>query len=396
MSNQQRDERIKTMEKLRARGLDPFGHKFVGARPVAAALAAYDAAQDGQVAACVAGRLRLIREMGKAAFADLRDWTGKIQLYFKKDKIGEAAWETFKSLDLGDHVGVTGELFKTRTGEITVAVRELTLLGKALLPLPEKYHGLKDTELRYRQRYLDLIANPEVLAAFLTRTRLVKQIRAYLDARGFVEVETPMMHPIPGGAAARPFTTHHNAQDMELYLRIAPELYLKRLLVGGMERVYEINRNFRNEGMDKRHNPEFTMMEVYQAYGDYNDMMDLTEGLITTLAREISPDMKLPYGELTLDLTPPWPRKKYLDLFTQYVGCAWDDRTVILEKAKKDEIPMAGRPLEAIAGDLFERHVEPTLIGPVFITEYPTAICPLTKAKRDDPKVCERFELFIA
>ncbi|MBI3269328.1 MAG: lysine--tRNA ligase [Planctomycetes bacterium] len=397
MSNQQRDERLKTLDKLRALGLDPFGGKFVGARPIAELLAGYNPTQEAPApTVTAAGRIRTIRDMGKAAFADLRDSSGKVQLYFKQNQMGDALWNLYKCLDLGDLVGVSGELFKTRTGELSIGVKQLTLLCKSILPLPEKYHGLRDVELRYRHRYLDMIANPEVQDTFRRRIRILSQIRRYLDERAFLEVETPMMHPIPGGAAARPFITHHNTLDMELYLRIAPELYLKRLLVGGFERVYEINRNFRNEGIDTRHNPEFTMMEVYQAYGDYNDMMDLTEGLFVHLARDVQADLRLPYGEMTLDLTPPWPRRKYLELFRQHVGFEWDDRARVLERAAADHIPTGTRPIEAVAGDLFERHVEPTLAGPVFITEYPTPICPLTKAKREDPKVCERFELFIA
>jgi lysyl-tRNA synthetase class 2 len=344
----------------------------------------------------VAGRVTAIRKHGKAAFLDLRDAWAKIQVYIKKNQVSERDFELYQLLDVGDILGVKGALFRTRTGELTVQARELAFLGKALRPLPEKFHGLRDTELRYRQRYLDLIANPEVAHTFRLRSQIISLLRKFLNAEGFLEVETPMMHPIPGGATARPFITHHNTLQMDLYLRIAPELYLKRLLVGGFSKVFEINRNFRNEGISTRHNPEFTMLEVYQAYADYNDMMKLVENTISFVIRELGLPARLPFGELKIDYTPPWPRLKYMELYREQVGFSWGDGERALARARELEIPVEGRSLAAIENDLFEKLVEPNLSGPVFVTDYPVAICPLTKRKPGEPEVCERFELFIA
>ncbi|MBI3097907.1 MAG: lysine--tRNA ligase [Planctomycetes bacterium] len=395
MSDDLRQARLKKLAALRELGLDPYGQRFPGAIPVREALGLFVEGRE-DVAVTVAGRLMALRKMGKAQFADLHDITGKIQVYVREDKMDPAQAARFPHLDLYDLLGVSGTLFRTRTGEVTIAARELTPLAKALNPPPEKWHGLTDVEVRYRKRYLDLIANPEVRETFLRRTRIIASIRRELDARGFVEVETPMMHPIPGGAAARPFITHHNSLDMDLYLRIAPELYLKRLLVGGFPKVYEINRNFRNEGFSTKHNPEFTMMEVYEALGDYSTMMELTEQLVATLAREVSPAHRIPFDGAVYDFTPPWRRVAYMDLFREHAGVAWGDAAAIRAKAAAAGLPTGSRPVEAVANDLFEKYCEPTLTGPVFVIDYPTAICPLTKAKRDRPEICERFEAHVA
>ena len=400
MSNNLREERLKSLEFIRQMGIDPFGGKFPGVTPIKDVLAKFPELETHDpntgTKITTAGRIMTLRAHGKAAFLDIHDRDAKIQVYIKKDKVGEQLFALYEHLDMGDIIGVTGVLFKTRTGEITIYADSFTLLTKTLLPMPEKWHGLTDVETRYRKRYLDLISNPEVRASFVQRTKMINSIRQFLQARGFLEVETPMMHPIPGGATARPFTTHHNALNMQLYLRIAPELYLKRLLVGGMEKVFEINRNFRNEGISTKHNPEFTMMELYEAYGDYNTMMELTESLVVSLVKEISPDMKLAFGEKQIDFTAPWQRKPYLDLFKEHVGIDWFDKDAIMARAKKEGLELKDRSADALANDLFEKFVEPNLQGPVFIIDYPTAICPLTKAKKDKPQECERFELFIA
>lgn len=389
--NRQKADRLKNLKALKEIGINPFGVRFPATQPI---LKITKDPYGSQV--IVAGRVMTIRKHGKTAFLDVKDWTGKIQIYIKKDTIGEALYRLYELIDIGDIIGVKGELFKTKTGEITIFANELTLLTKALLPLPEKWHGLKDIEIRFRKRHLDLITNPESMQTALKRVKIIQSLRDFLNKQDFIEVETPMMQPIPGGATARPFITHHNTLDMDLYLRIAPELYLKRLLVGGMEKVYEINRNFRNEGISTYHNPEFTMLELYQAYADYQDMMEITEKMIVNLAREISADLKIPYGETTLDLNPPWPRKKYLELFRQYTEMDWQDQKAVLARAKKLEIDTQKTTYEAVANDVFEKLVEPNLTGPIFVLDYPTAICPLTRAKEDNPQLCERFELFLA
>ncbi|MEK7866868.1 MAG: lysine--tRNA ligase [Planctomycetota bacterium] len=396
MADDQRQNRIAHMEALRGLGVDPFGRKFTGATPLKTANDAYvEGKGEDQASFTVAGRIVMVRDFGKAAFLVLQDWSGRLQVYARKDALGEQKFAIYKNLDIGDIVGGHGKLGKTKTKETTLFLDDLCILSKSLSPLPEKFHGLQDVEIRYRQRYVDLIANPEVMKTFLRRSRTLSEIRRYLDERGFVEVETPMMQPIPGGASARPFITHHNTLDMDLYLRIAPELYLKRLLVGGMERVYEINRNFRNEGISTRHNPEFTMMELYQAYGDLGDMMEITEGLVTHLVSQFAPDLKLKWGEVELDFSRPWARKPYFELYQEHVKVDFKDIDAVTAKARQHGLDVKGRPPAALANDLFEMFVEPSLKGPVFVTEYPTAICPLTKAKPDRPEVCERFEMFV-
>jgi len=384
-------ERRKKRDALLAKGIDPYGGRFDGGEQIAAVTGDY---QEGRTVR-VAGRMLALRNFGKAAFIDVRDASGKIQVYVRKDQIGEDAFELFKLLDLGDIIGVEGELGKSRTGEITAFAKSLCILSKALLPPPEKWHGLRDVEIRYRRRYVDLFANPEVMKAFRQRTRIISRIRQYLDGCGFMEVETPMMQPIPGGAAARPFITHHNTLDMDLYLRVSPELFLKRLLVGGMERVYEINRNFRNEGISTRHNPEFTMMEVYQAYADYNVMMDLAEALISTLAVELAGKAQVEFGEHTLDFAAPWPRRKWNDLLTEYAGVGLEDEEGLRRRAKELDRDPSGHKA-AVADRLFEACVEQQLIRPTFVLDYPVAICPLTRACADAPEFAERFELYVA
>jgi len=390
--NKQQQDRLKNLEALIKLGIDPYGHKFPQIQSIKTILGKSQSLIDTNNPVTVAGRIMTTRKHGKTAFLDIKDSTAKIQLYIKKDKLADEFFQIYTLLDLGDIIGIKGTLFKTKTGETTILVNELTLLAKSLTPLPEKWHGLKDIEIRYRQRYLDLMTNPDAMETFKKRIRIIQETRHFLNQEGFLEVETPMMQSIPGGATARPFVTYHNTLEMNLYLRIAPELYLKRLLVGGMEKVYEINRNFRNEGISSYHNPEFTMMEVYQAYADYNDMMDLTERLIISLAKENT----LTYGDTTINMQSPWPRKSYLELFQKHTGTDWNQREKVLNKARSEGLELANRSHETIANDLFEKLVEPNLDGPVFVIDYPIAICPLTKSKRTQPEVAERFELFIA
>ena len=384
-------ERVRKMEEIRAKGIDPYGSRFENVAHVADVVKDY---AEGR-AVRIAGRMLAARKFGKAAFINVSDASGKIQVYVRKDTVGDAAFEVFDLLDLGDIVGIDGEMGKSKTGEITVFAKGLRILSKALLPPPEKWHGLRDVETRYRERYVDLFANPEVMETFRRRARIVACIRRYLDARGFLEVETPMMQSIPGGAAARPFVTHHNTLDMALYLRVSPELFLKRLLVGGMERVYEINRNFRNEGISTRHNPEFTMMEVYQAYGNLGDMMELSEGMITAALDEIHPAREIPFGERKLNFATPWARRRWNDLLKEYAGVGLEDEDGMRRKAKELGRDPGGDKA-AVADRLFEHCVEHQLVQPTFVVDYPIALCPLTKARTDDPNYAERFELYIS
>ena len=347
----------------------------------------------------IAGRLISKRAMGKASFCDIQDRDGKIQLYVRVDGIGEDAYEEFKKFDIGDLVGVKGDVFKTHKGEISIKVKEIILFSKSLLPLPEKWHGLKDTDLRYRQRYVDLIVNPEVKKTFITRSRIIKTIREFLDDRGFLEVDTPLLNTIPGGAAAKPFITHHNTLDIDLYLRIAPELYLKRLIVGGLEKVYEMGRMFRNEGMSIKHNPEFTMLEVYEAYNDYKGMMELTENLISSVAQDVLGTMKIMYQSEEIDLTPPWKRITMNDSVKEYTGvdfdeivCDEDARRIAKEKGLHIKESMSKGEILSL---MFEKFVEGNLIQPTFIFDYPVEISPLTKRKPEKSELTERFEVFI-
>ena len=347
----------------------------------------------------MAGRMMSKRVMGKASFCHIQDRKGRIQSYVSRDGVGEESYAAFKKFDIGDIIGVKGEVFVTQKGEISVKAHEVSLLSKSLKVLPEKFHGLKDQEIRYRQRYMDLIVNPEVKDTFLKRSAIIKEIRNYLDSREFVEVETPVLQTIAGGAAARPFITHHNALDIDMFLRISLELPLKRLIVGGFERVYEIGRVFRNEGISIRHNPEFTLLEVYQAYTDYNGMMDLTEGLIRTVAAKILGNPVVRYGEHTLDLGKPFPRLTMTDAVKKYAGVDFSAvKTTEAARAiaKAHNIPFEERHAKGdILNLFFEEYAEKNIIEPTFITEYPVEISPLAKRKPDDPEFTERFELFI-
>ena len=347
----------------------------------------------------VAGRIMSMRKFGKAAFFHLRDNSGNIQVYARRDLLGEEAYNQFKKWDVGDIAGVEGTLFKTKTGELSLEASLLVLVTKSLRPLPEKFHGLTDVETRYRQRYLDMIVNPEVGEVFRKRVEIIRLVREFLSNRGFLEVETPMMQPVPGGATAKPFLTHHNALDMDLYLRIAPELYLKRLLVGGFDKVFEINRNFRNEGLSTRHNPEFTMLEFYQAYATYHDLMDLTEELISWLAEMITGSMDIMYQGTEVNLAPPWRRLTMEEALVQVggidAGLLKDDAAVLaLAKEKGIALSNEAGPGKAKT-ELFELLVEDKLIDPTFITSYPTEVSPLARRNEDDPTITDRFELFI-
>lgn len=353
---------------------------------------------EGQEVA-IAGRLMSKRGMGKASFADVQDKTGRIQLFIKIDNIGEEAYEASKKLDIGDIVGIRGEVFKTHKEEISVRVNELTLLSKSLLPLPEKFHGLKDVDLRYRQRYVDLIVNPEVRDTFVKRSKIIKGIRDFLDNLGYLEVETPILNNIPGGAAARPFITHHNTLDIDMYLRIATELHLKRLIVGGLERVYEIGRIFRNEGMDIKHNPEFTTIELYQAYTDYVGMMDLVEQLIAKLAEDVCGSTKISYDGTEINLTVGWKRVTMVLAVKEYTNVDFSKITSDEEaRVAAKSLGIAVKSTDTwgtVLNKFFEEKVEDNLIQPTFITDYPVEVSPLAKRKADDPRLTERFEVFI-
>jgi len=386
-------QRREKLQKLRQWKIDPYGGRFENAVPAETVKAGYTDGQEGQRARC-AGRIVLLRDIGKLIFVTLRDSSGTIQLGFSKQLMAQQ-WDFLKLLDLGDIIGAEGQLGKTKTGEITIWTDSVTLLSKALLPPPEKFHGLADPDLRYRMRYVDLWANPEVMKRFKTRSAIIASIRQFLNERGFLEVETPMMQAQAGGAAARPFITHHNSLNLDLYLRIAPELFLKRLLVGGMEKVFEINRNFRNEGLSTRHNPEFTMMELYEAYADYRVMMDLSEELISRLIETHVGSWKLPFGSMEIDYSRPWRRARYADLLAEHAGCRIDDMPSVRAKARQLGIPETNMDDAVVINAVFEETVESHLINPTFVMDYPAAICPLTKQSKADPRYAERFELFI-
>ena len=383
------------LEALRQRGENPYENRMVPTHRAQQIVAEFERMEGQEVV--VAGRLRALRVHGKATFADLQDGSGRIQLFVALDTVGEERYRAFGELDLGDVIGARGEVFRTRRGEISVRVIEFALLAKALRPLPEKWHGLKDVEQRYRRRYLDLIVNPEVRRIFIARSQVIASLRATLAAKGYIEVETPMLHPIPGGAAARPFSTYHNALDMPLYLRIAPELYLKRLLVGGIERVFEIGKVFRNEGISTRHNPEYTLLEAYQAYADYQDMMRLTEELVAEAARAVTGSTVVTFQGKELDLTPPWPRLAMLDAIREYAGIDFDacpGREVEVARqagVRLDERATRGHAIQ----ETFEQLVQDKLIQPVFITDHPVEVSPLAKRRSDDPRFTERFEPYI-
>lgn len=387
-------QRLDKLQAMREAGIDPYGQKFEGGESAISVKERFvedDDTQRGKVA----GRIVLLRDIGKLIFLTIRDSSGTIQAGLSKKLISEQ-WPIAKLLELGDLIGVEGQVGKTRTGEITVWGDDVTVLAKSLKQPPEKFHGLADVDMRYRQRYVDLWANPDVMELFKKRSAIVNSIRGFLASRSFLEVETPMMQTIAGGAAARPFITHHNTLDIDLFLRIAPELFLKRLLVGGMERVFEVNRNFRNEGLSRRHNPEFTMLELYQAYADYNDMMDISEELMSGLCAEFCDSVTVEYNEMQVDFSRPWRRAKYADLLKEYAGCDIDDMTAVRKKAEQLDISHATMADEVVINEVFEATVEDNLINPTFVIDYPAALCPLTKRKKDDDTIAERFELFVA
>jgi len=398
-------QRLQKLAALREAGVDPYGGRYEAVEPAEQVKARFrddlpqpagGSAGDTQQARC-AGRIVLLRDIGKLIFITLRDSSGTIQIGLSKTLLGES-WPLAKLLELGDIIGASGQLGRTKTGEITiwVAADGLTFLSKCLRQPPEKFHGLADVDQRYRQRYVDLWANPEVMERFKTRSAIIAAIREYLTAKGFLEVETPMMQTIAGGAAAKPFITHHNTLDMDLFLRISPELFLKRLLVGGMERVFEVNRNFRNEGLSRQHNPEFTMLEVYQAYADYNVMMDLTEELAGLCVERFCRSSQVQFGDITIDFSRPWRRAAYAELLKEYAGCDIDDIQAVRAKAKKLEIEQTNMDDAVVVNEVFEAAVEDKLISPTFVIDYPAPLCPLTRRKAGDPRYAERFELFVA
>jgi lysyl-tRNA synthetase class 2 len=383
---------------LRSMGIEPYGIDRFERTNLSSDIKNDYENFEGKVVT-LAGRIMSKRSHGKASFADIQDRDGRIQIYVKYDTVGEKNYEIFKILDIGDIIGVTGEVFKSKTGEITIRVTDFKLLSKSLQILPEKWHGLKDPDLRYRQRYTDLIINPEVKEVFLKRTKIIKAIREFLDNRGFLEVETPILHTIAGGAAARPFITHHNALDIDMYLRIALELHLKRLIVGGLEKVYEMGRVFRNEGMDIRHNPEFTLLELYEAYTDYYGMMELTEQLFAYVAQKVNGTTKIVYQGTEIDLTPPWKRITMVDAIKEYVGVDFnevkaDAEAVEIAKRLNLETKEGMKKGEVIAL-VFDELVEQHLIQPTFVMDYPVEISPLAKRKHDNPAFTSRFEAFI-
>jgi lysyl-tRNA synthetase class 2 len=387
------EQRRRKLEQMKGLGIDPYGGRYEGAEATAAIRARYKEGDESQRARC-AGRIVLLRDIGKLIFITLRDWAGTIQIGLSNKLLGER-WNLCKLIELGDVIGAEGRLGTTKTGELTIWADEVTVLSKSLLQPPEKYHSLSDVDLRYRQRYVDLWANPEVMERFKKRSAIISSIRRFLNERGFLEVETPMMQSIAGGAAAKPFVTHHNSLDMDLYLRIAPELFLKRLLVGGMEKVFEINRNFRNEGLSRRHNPEFTMMEIYQAYADYNVMMDLTEEVISALVKQYCDGGKVEFDQEEINLGAPWRRETYAELLKEYAGCGIDDMAAIRERARKLGLDEPNMDDAVVINEVFEDCVEVNLVNPTFVIDYPAALCPLTKRKKDNPEYAERFELYI-
>jgi lysyl-tRNA synthetase class 2 len=398
---QQRREKAEALEEL---GVQLYSNRFKPANTVSELLPAEESLEAEQhdpagTGYSIAGRIMSMRKFGKAAFLHLTDRTGQMQVYVKKDALGEEEFARFMKWDIGDIVGVTGTLFKTKVGELSLLAASLTMISKSIRPLPEKWHGLTDVETRYRRRYVDLIVTPESRETFRKRVEIIRLVREYLNEKGFMEVETPMMQAVPGGATAKPFQTHHNALDMDLFLRIAPELYLKRLLVGGFERVFEINRNFRNEGLSTRHNPEFTMLEFYQAYATYDELMDLTEDMISSICREVNGTMQITYQDTPVNLAPPWKRLTMDQALIEVAGIDAEllkDDAAVLALAKEK-----GIQLEAQAGagkaktELFELLVEEKLIDPTFITSYPTEVSPLARRNEEDPTVTDRFELFI-
>lgn len=402
--NDQLQVRREKLNELYEKGLDPFGKRFERSHLAAEILEKYGELEkeeiDNQnISVTIAGRVMTKRGKGKAGFAHIQDLSGQIQIYVRQDAVGEGQYEVFNLIDLGDIVGIKGQVFKTKVGELSIKASSFEILSKSLRPLPDKFHGLKDVEQRYRQRYLDLIMSEESKQTFITRSQIIRSIRNYLDHNGYLEVETPMMHAIAGGAAARPFVTHHNTLDMTLYMRIAIELHLKRLIVGGLEKVYEIGRVFRNEGVSTRHNPEFTMIELYEAYADYQDIMELTENLVAHVAQEVLGTTTVQYGEYEIDLKPQWKRLHMVDAIKEYTGVDfWNVTSTEEAKQLAKENGIAYKETMEyghIVNEFFEQKVEEKLIQPTFIFGHPVEISPLAKKNPDDPRFTDRFELFI-
>ncbi|PGP20832.1 lysine--tRNA ligase [Bacillus cereus] len=402
--NDQLIVRREKLHNLREQGIDPFGKRFERTNSTTDLVSLYgefskEELEEKEIAVSIAGRIMTKRGKGKAGFAHVQDLHGQVQIYVRKDAVGDDEYELFKTADLGDLVGIEGKVFKTNVGELSVKAIGFTLLTKSLRPLPDKYHGLKDVEQRYRQRYLDLITSMESRETFVTRSKIIREMRRYLDDNGYLEVETPMMHAIAGGASARPFTTHHNALDMELYMRIAIELHLKRLIVGGLEKVYEIGRVFRNEGVSTRHNPEFTMIELYEAYADYKDIMKLTEDMVAHIAKKVLGTTTIQYGDYEINLEPEWTRLHMVDAIKQYSGADfWNPMSIeeARELAKEHNVEIKDTmEVGHIINEFFEQKVEDKLIQPTFIYGHPVEISPLAKKNDEDPRFTDRFELFI-
>ena len=395
-------QRLEKLERLRGHGIDPYPHRYQRSHTTQEAVYLLEQNEAGQAEekqVSVAGRIMAIRRMGKSAFADIRDGSGKMQLLFPDmDKASKEQGQLFKELDIGDFIGVEGQVLRTRTGEPTVGVKHFTLLAKSLQPLPEKWHGLSDVDTRYRQRYLDLISNPETQVTFKIRSQIINAIRQFLNERDFIEVETPVLQPAAGGALARPFVTYHHALDQDFYLRIAPELHLKRLIVGGLDRVYELGRIFRNEGVSTKHNPEFTMLESYQAYADYNDVMNMLEEMVSSIVKQINGKYKVKFGENTIDFKPPWPRLELRDAVAKYSAIdfvQYPDADLL--RAKMREIGVEVDPLKnwpRLVDELIATFLEPNIMQPAFIVDYPVSMSPLAKRKPGQERVVERFEAF--
>ena len=404
-TNELIQQRIRKLDELRKEEINPFPNQYKVKDTSKDILETCGSLSDEKLHEVdrifiVAGRIVAVRDFGKASFVQIQDRKGRIQAYIRKDLVGESAFQLFKKLDIGDFIRVEGKIFRTKTHELTIQVQALQLLVKSLRPLPEKWHGLTDVETRYRQRYLDLIANPRVREIFFIRVQAIQMMRDFFIQRDFLEVETPMMHPIPGGATAKPFKTHHNALDMELFMRVAPELYLKRLVIGGLERVFEINRNFRNEGISTQHNPEFTMLEFYQSYATHEDLMAMTEELFCSMVKRFHGGLTLTCGGKEFDFTPPWRRIRLKDSLIEIAGL---DPAILKDPKRAEEVARElglelnkGISHGRILGDLFEEKVEPNLLQPTFITHYPTEISPLSRRNAEDPDVVDRFELFIS
>jgi len=404
-TNELIQQRIRKLDELRKEEINPFPNQYKVKDTSKDILETCGSLSDEELHGVdrifiVAGRIVAVRDFGKASFVQIQDRKGRIQAYIRKDLVGESAFHLFKKLDIGDFIRVEGKIFRTKTHELTIQVQAHQLLVKSLRPLPEKWHGLTDVETRYRQRYLDLIANPRVREIFFIRVQAIQMIRDFFIQRDFLEVETPMMHPIPGGATAKPFKTHHNALDMELFMRVAPELYLKRLVIGGLERVFEINRNFRNEGISTQHNPEFTMLEFYQSYATHEDLMAMTEELFCSMVKRFHGGLTLTCGGKEIDFTPPWRKIRLKDSLIEIAGL---DPAILKDPKRAEEVARElglelnkGISHGRILGDLFEEKVEPNLLQPTFITHYPTEISPLSRRNAEDPDVVDRFELFIS